>query len=164
MIINPQISSLSSASVQIAPGYSAPVIDIRSASTVVDVTDSSTVVIGGLMENDKAAVDSKIPILGDIPLLGVLFKRTQRDHTKTELMIFLTPHIISTPEQFAAMSMQESDRIEMGRKSFTEKELDQIFDKQHVDTAQLARLRGSGGRLGSPDRLAGRRARAHPAG
>jgi general secretion pathway protein D len=128
MIVNPQISSLSSASVQIAPGYSAPVIDIRSASTVVDVTDKSTVVIGGLMENDKAAVDTKIPFLADIPLLGVLFKRSQRDHTKTELVIFLTPHIISTPEQFASVSQSESDRVEMGRSSFSEKELNQIFD------------------------------------
>ncbi len=132
MIVNPQISSLSSASVQIAPGYSAPVIDIRSASTVVDVTDASTVVIGGLMENDKAAVDTKIPLLGDIPILGTLFKRTQRDHTKTELVIFLTPHIINTPEEFASMSAVESGRVEMGRKSFTEKELDQMFEQYKV--------------------------------
>ena len=128
MILNPQISSLSSASVQIAPGYSAPVIDIRSASTVVVAPDGQTIVIGGLMENDKAAVDTKIPILGDIPLLGTLFKRTQRDHTKTELMIFMTPHIISTPPELAKMSDNESSRIQMGRSSFSEKELNQFFD------------------------------------
>ena len=46
------------------------------------VPDGQTVVIGGLMENDKAAMDTKIPLLGDIPILGTLFKRTQRDHTE----------------------------------------------------------------------------------
>ena len=132
MIVSPSISSLSSASVQIAPGYSAPVIDQRTASTVVDVTDASTVVIGGLMENEKAAVDTKIPLLGDIPILGALFRHTQRDHAKTELVIFLTPHIINTPEEFAAMSTDESGRVQMGRKSFTEKELDQFFEKNKV--------------------------------
>ena len=129
MILNPGISSLSSTSVQIAAGYTEPVIDSRNVSTVVDVQDGSTVVIGGLMENDKAAIDTKIPFLGDIPLLGALFKRTERDHTRTELVVFVTPHIINTPADFADMSARESDRVEMGKASFTEKELNQVFDK-----------------------------------
>jgi general secretion pathway protein D len=134
MIVSPQISSLSSQTVQIAPGYSAPVIDTRAASTVVVVPDGQTVIIGGLMENDKAAVDTKIPILGDIPLLGNLFKRTQRDHSKTELIIFLTPHVVRMPSELAASTDSESARAEMARKAFTEKEYNQYFDSLPLKT------------------------------
>lgn len=129
MIVNPQISALSSQSVQIAPGYAAPVIDIRSASTVVVAPDGETVVIGGLMENDKAGVDTKIPILGDIPLLGNLFKRTQRDHLKKELIIFLTPHIIMTPSMLAEVTRSEAEKNEMARRAYSEQELNKVFDK-----------------------------------
>jgi general secretion pathway protein D len=134
MIVSPQISSLSSQTVAIAPGYNAPVIDIRQASTVVVVPDGQTVIIGGLMENDKTAVDTKIPILGDIPLLGMLFKRTQRDHAKTELIIFLTPHVVRMPSELAASTESESSRVEMGRKAFTEKEYNQYFDSLPLKT------------------------------
>jgi general secretion pathway protein D len=128
MIVSPQISSLSSQTVQIAPGYTAPVINQTGASTVVVVPDGETVIIGGLMENDKASVDTKIPILGDIPILNMLFKRTQRDHAKTELMIFLTPHVVRMPSELAATTESESARAEMARKAFTEKEYNQYFD------------------------------------
>ena len=134
MIVSPQISSLSSQTVQIAPGYSAPVIDTREASTVVVVPDGQTVIIGGLMENDKASVDTKIPILGDIPILGNLFKRTQRDHSKTELIIFLTPHVVRMPSELAATTDSESGRAEMARKAFTEKEYNQYFDSLPLKT------------------------------
>jgi general secretion pathway protein D len=134
MIVSPQISSLSSQTVAIAPGYNAPVIDIRQASTVVVVPDGQTVIIGGLMENDKTAVDTKIPILGDLPLLGMLFKHTQRDHAKTELIIFLTPHVVRMPSELAATTESESSRVEMGRKAFTEKEYNQYFDSLPLKT------------------------------
>jgi general secretion pathway protein D len=134
MIVSPSISSLSSQTVAIAPGYNAPVINNSGASTVVVVPDGQTVIIGGLMENDKAAVDTKIPILGDIPLLGMLFKRTQRDHAKTELIIFLTPHVVRMPSELAASTDSESSRVEMGRKAFTEKEYNQYFDSLPLKT------------------------------
>jgi type II secretory pathway component GspD/PulD (secretin) len=79
-------------------------------------------------------VDTKIPILGDIPILGNLFKRTQRDHTKTELIIFLTPHVVRMPSELAASSDAESSRAEMARKAFTEKEYNQYFDSLPLKT------------------------------
>jgi len=129
MIVSPQISALSAQTVQIAPGFNAPAIDIRSASTVVITPDGETVVIGGLMENDKASVDTKIPILGDIPLIGALFKRHQKDHTKKELLIFLTPHVVLQPSELAAATRSETDKAEMSRRAFTEQELNSVFDK-----------------------------------
>ncbi len=134
MIVSPEISSLSSQTVQIAPGYTAPVINQTGASTVVEVPDGQTVIIGGLMENDKASVDTKIPILGDIPILNLFFRRTQRDHAKTELLIFLTPHVVRMPSELAATTESESARAEMARKAFTEKEYNQYFDSLPLKT------------------------------
>jgi general secretion pathway protein D len=128
MIVAPQISSLSTQTVQIATNVNVPVIDKRSANTVVVTPDGQTAVIGGLMENDKTTIDSKIPILGDIPLLGALFKRKQNADTKKELIIFLTPHIVTTRAEIAGTATQAHGDAPLGIKSFGEKELDQYLD------------------------------------
>ena len=66
----------------------------RSASTTLTVKDGETIVIGGLVRNKVSRIESKVPVLGDIPLLGALF-RTRSDSTeKSNLMLILTPHII----------------------------------------------------------------------
>ena len=76
-----------------------PVTAKRTAKTVVTMGSGATVVIGGLIRDDKTRVTKKVPLLGDIPLLGVLFT-SQRDRTqKTNLLIFITPHIMTTQEQ-----------------------------------------------------------------
>ena len=128
MIVAPQISSLSTTTVQIATNVSVPVINLRSASTVVITPDGQTVIIGGLMETDKTTIDTKIPILGDIPLLGNLFKRKQKDNTKTELLIFLTPHVVTMPSQMAAVTREEGRKTDVAPKAFTEQEMDKYFD------------------------------------
>jgi len=96
---------------------------------VVVCPDGETVVIGGLMENGRTSIDTKVPILGDIPLLGALFKRTQKDHTKKELIIFLTPHVVLTPAILAQRSVNESHDWDMAPKSFSEQELNQYLGK-----------------------------------
>lgn len=141
MIVAPQISSLSSQSVQIATNVSAPVIDLRSASTVVVTPDGQTVVIGGLMENDKTVIDSKIPVLGDIPLLGLLFTHKQRALTKKELMIFLTPHVVLQPTQVASATLHEKSSADLTHKAFTDKQLDQYFD--HLPTKPNVTTQGN---------------------
>jgi general secretion pathway protein D len=128
MIVAPQISSLSSQTVAIAQGVAVPVINLRSASTVVVTPDGQTVVIGGLMENDKTVIDTKIPLLGDIPGLGALFRRKQTDNTKTELMIFLTPHVVPAPEQLASLTTEEAARAKLAPQSFEEEELNQFLE------------------------------------
>jgi general secretion pathway protein D len=59
------------------------------------------------MEDRKTSTVQKVPILGDIPLLGQLFRRTQIDKTKTELLIFLTPHVAQQPDALKPMSADE---------------------------------------------------------
>ena len=64
----------------------------RSADTIVRLKDGQTMVIGGLIGSDEAKQMSKIPFLGDIPILGNLFKHIQKSKSDTEVMIFLTAH------------------------------------------------------------------------
>jgi general secretion pathway protein D len=128
MIVSPQISKLSDQSVPISPGVTAPVIDLRTADTVVVTPNGQTVIIGGLMATQKTQSESKIPVLGDIPGLGILFKRKIKANTKTELLIFLTPHIVKEPTDLASMSAAEKQSIEMAPKAFTQEELDRYID------------------------------------
>lgn len=67
------------------------------AKTETVVRDQETVVIGGLMRDGTTNTVTKVPILGDIPLLGALFRNTQRSKTKRNLLLFLTPYIIRSP-------------------------------------------------------------------
>jgi general secretion pathway protein D len=129
MIVQPETSAISpTETVPISQGVNAPVIDVRSADTVVVTPDRETVVIGGLMRTDKASTVRKIPILGDIPFLGLAFKRTIKSEVKTELMIFLTPHIVRAPTQLAAMTEYERSHS-LNNQSTTERELDRFLDQ-----------------------------------
>ena len=61
------------------------------------------------MQDQNTETVNKVPLLGDIPLLGELFKRTQNTKTKTELLIFITPHVATAPEKLRKMSEEETD-------------------------------------------------------
>lgn len=129
MIVAPEISSLdNSRTISISPGVVAPVINTRSADTVVVTPDGQSVVIGGLMENNKTQAESKIPVLGDIPGLGNLFKRKQKGGTKTELIIFLTPHIVRDPAQLSGVSRNEAGKAVIAPNAFSEEELNRFLD------------------------------------
>jgi len=76
----------------------------RSTKTTVIVKDNETVVIGGLMEERLEENINKVPLLGDIPLLGWLFKSKTYDKKKTNLLVFLSPHIIKDGAELAAIT------------------------------------------------------------
>jgi general secretion pathway protein D len=136
MVLSPQISELADKS-QWVPTAStggnilSPVINSRSADTVVVVPDGQTAIIGGLMEKNNQLADSKIPFLGDIPLLGSLFKHHVTSNTKTELLIFLTPHIVMNPTQLVGLTASERTGMQM-RESMSEQELDRFLDNVPV--------------------------------
>lgn len=73
----------------------APTIAKREVSTTVTVPDESTIIISGLIREDRTKVVNKIPILGDIPLIGMLFRNTVDKKQRTNLLIFVTPHIVT---------------------------------------------------------------------
>jgi general secretion pathway protein D len=85
---------ISEAGASVPGNLNAIALNKRTAKTQVVVRDMQTVVIGGLMRDRVTRGESKIPILGDIPLLGVLFRTEQTTTQKTNLLLFLTPYII----------------------------------------------------------------------
>jgi general secretion pathway protein D len=114
LLVSPQISSLTSQTVTIQQGVSLPVFDVRSADSYLTVRDGQTVVIGGMMQDQKTASVNKIPLLGDIPLLGkLLFSYNTTDKTKTELLIFLTPHVALQPDLLKSMSNDEMHGLKL---------------------------------------------------
>jgi len=75
-------------------GSTAPEVDIKQASSLVRIPQGSTVVIGGLIQNERYKTTRKVPVLGDIPGIGYAFRGVYDDTRKTELVIFITPTIV----------------------------------------------------------------------
>jgi type IV pilus assembly protein PilQ len=76
---------------------SAPTIDVTEVDTQVLVKNGETIVLGGIFQSNETFAELKVPLLGDIPLVGNFFKRTTRDTEKTELLIFITPRLLEDP-------------------------------------------------------------------
>jgi general secretion pathway protein D len=132
MIVTPQDSEIDPTLTEpIAAGVDAPVIDTRTADTVVVTPDGQPVVIGGLMMNNKASSANKIPILGDIPVIGNLFKHKMDSNTKNELIIFLTPRIVRLPSELPSLTAAEQKNM-LVPKSYSEQELDRFLDRLPV--------------------------------
>ena len=68
--------------------------------------DGYTVAIGGMMRTAYTDNESRVPLLGDIPLLGAVFRQTDKSQEKSELVLLITPHVLSTPEESEAVSRQ----------------------------------------------------------
>lgn len=79
----------------------APPKQSRKVSTTVVTKDGETVVLGGLMEDEIRNAKEKVPLLGDIPILGFLFSHTSQQKGKRNLLIFITPHIVKDSSDFA---------------------------------------------------------------
>lgn len=88
--IHPEVSTAR----RVAEVSNSLAIDTTQADTTVLVKDGNTIVVGGLIKDKKEKVVSKIPIIGDIPILGLLFRGTQDTINKKEVVVFITPHII----------------------------------------------------------------------
>jgi len=100
-----------------------PTTSKRSASTTVVIKDHETMVIAGLIRDNVTTAEQKVPFLGDIPLLGWLFKYKNTKIEKTNLMIFITPYIIKNEQDAAEITRKQSATQEQFRK-------DQRFEKK----------------------------------
>lgn len=101
MKIKPEVSSVDGTlSYQIAPSVNneVPLVAKTTAETTIMVKDGRTIVIGGLTKDETVNKENKMPVLGDVPLLGAAFKRTVRTSEKSEIVVFITPKIISGDE------------------------------------------------------------------
>jgi len=127
--LTPQISSDDSVRLEVkqeisdviattATNAAGPTTSKRSASTTVVVKDRQTVVIGGLIRDNVTTSTSKVPFLGDIPILGWFFKTKQTSSDKDNLMIFITPYIIKNEEDAAEMTKRKNDTLENFRQEY----------------------------------------------
>ncbi|MCX5691625.1 MAG: hypothetical protein NTV94_17845, partial [Planctomycetota bacterium] len=94
MEINPEISQLTNRTTQINRDQTAPVITRRKVETVVTVRDGQSVVIGGLIQTTQEQRRTKVPLLGDIPVIGAPFRTKVNEARKTELLVIVTPRVI----------------------------------------------------------------------
>ncbi|MBN2457207.1 MAG: type II secretion system secretin GspD [Sedimentisphaerales bacterium] len=108
----------------------------RQAQTVVSMNSGSTIVIGGLIRDDKVSIEKKIPLVGDLPLVGGLF-RFQRDRLqKTNLLIFITPYVMS--------SQADLDQITEQKKKEVEPALDELGKTEDSSNSSMALNRPEG--------------------
>ena len=91
-------------------GNTAPIVDVRETNTMVTVPDGETVFIGGLMQERTQEIIKSVPLLGDIPFLGALFRNTDQKKKKTELVILITPRILSESNA-AEFASEEEKRL-----------------------------------------------------
>lgn len=101
----------------VAPtGETVPILSIKETDTVVKVRDGQTIIIGGLMEEKQDDSVSKVPLIGDIPLVGGLFRRTEKTGRKSELVILLSPTVLigDRVERMAAETLERVEDLKEG--------------------------------------------------
>lgn len=108
----------------------------RSAKTIVNAEDEQTVVVGGLIKDTATESESKIPLLGDIPVLGNLFKYTRTSNEKVNLLLILTPHIIESKADFNKIY----ERKIQERRDFAKKFYGEI--KEYKTSVMYSKKRG----------------------
>lgn len=86
-----------------------PIFSTRSVTTNVSVADGSTVILGGLIREDVQKTEDKIPFLGDLPLIGRLFRDQAEQHTKRDLVIFVTANLLNSSGQLLQPNEQEQE-------------------------------------------------------
>jgi type IV pilus assembly protein PilQ len=105
-------------------GY--PNVSTRTISTTVRLNDGETIILGGLIKTNASENRDKIPILGDIPLIGNLFRHTTKSFSKTNLVVYITPHIIKKGSVNLDSALQS---LEINNADFLDKKLRGIFKK-----------------------------------
>jgi len=118
MQIHPSISEKSSTSISPDGTSSKPIIDIREVDTMIDVRNGETVVIAGLIVDKILETRRSVPFLGDIPYLGVLFRYTTQEKKKTELVILITPYLL-TEKSIAEIRKEHEERLKKAGRDFS---------------------------------------------
>ncbi len=98
--VHAEVSRLDYANGLVQNGFSIPALATREAEAVIHVSNGMSMVIGGLLNSEDGKTVTKIPLLGNIPIIGEFFKHTSRTRDKRELIIIITPHLIGEDTQW----------------------------------------------------------------
>lgn len=91
-----------------------PIVTTRKLEADVAVRSGETIVLGGLVQNQKVENESKIPLLGDLPVIGIPFRSSRTENTRQEVIVFLTPYVLDTPEDIASDASRRKKSIGIG--------------------------------------------------
>jgi pilus assembly protein CpaC len=111
MEVKPEVSELNFSNAIAISGFVIPSITTRRVSTVVELADGQSFAIAGLLKDDIREVVSKFPVLGEIPILGALFRSTSFQKNETELVIIVTPHLVK-PLDMAKQTLPTDQYVE----------------------------------------------------
>ena len=128
--IRPEISSKTGLYTYGDPSTTVPIVSTTQAETCVTIKDGATIVIGGLISDERSKTVKKVPFLGDIPLIGLAFKETDDSVQKKELVIFLTPHIISGENDYMEQPSLEKEEL---FRNFTVQEFPSFRKRKRID-------------------------------
>jgi type IV pilus assembly protein PilQ len=121
--IAPEVSNSDGSSLD---GY--PNVSTRSISTTVRLNDGETIILGGLVKNQESEGKRKIPFFGDIPLIGVLFRTNTKIRTKSNLVVYITPHIIT---KGAGVNLKdELYNLDKSNQEFMNKKIEDTINKK----------------------------------
>ncbi len=104
MQVAPEVSELDFSNAISLSGFVIPALTTRRVSTVIELGDGQSFAIAGLLKDDVREIISKFPVLGDIPILGALFRSSSFQKNETELIIIVTPHLV-TPLDLAKQTL-----------------------------------------------------------
>jgi len=119
-----------------------PTFTKRSTKTSVVVKNKQTVVIGGLMQEKEEEIMQKAPFFGDIPLIGWLFKYKSTQKTKTNLLVFLTPHVVTEADTLGQLSREKLADFTQREKHYVDGELMVTFKDSVTEEAIQATITG----------------------
>ena len=111
MVVAPEVSDLDFSNALTASGFVVPSITTRKVSTVIELADGQSFAIAGLLKDDVRELVSKFPVLGDIPVLGALFRSSTFRKSETELIVIVTPHLVK-PLDMAKQTLPTDQYIE----------------------------------------------------
>ncbi len=106
--------------------FNAPIVNQRQATTTVSVKNNETVILGGIIQHTVTATVNKVPILGDIPILGNLFRSASKDDNRTELLVFMTPRIVNNNQDAQKVRDETIDQMGPETKSMIQKSIKDI--------------------------------------
>jgi len=92
-------------------GNEYPTKNSRQATATLNIADGHTVILGGLMRDGITRTASRVPLLGDLPIIGSLFRSTISKREKSELLVFLTPHVVRTPAEAARVTEDQKSKL-----------------------------------------------------
>jgi general secretion pathway protein D len=108
-----EVNSVEGAATTLGNTIIPPNLNTRNLSTRISIDDGKTIVVGGLISNNNSEQETKVPVLGDVPVIGWLFKRKVVSYEKRNLLVFITPHIVTDPKKLEELTNQKNEEIKI---------------------------------------------------